>query len=95
MNLKTLAKERIAVLLKEAELVPEKKDRYAELILKIAKKAEMGLPKSAKMKICRKCKKFIMPDSLIIRTNKKTKCVEYTCKKCGSKRRYSYSKKKN
>ena len=93
-----LAKERIEILFKEAEKqfkkFPELAKRYIFIARKIAMKTNLKLCPEHKKKICKKCKSFITPGvNCTVRTNPKTKSVEYICN-CGHRNRYGYSREK-
>jgi ribonuclease P protein subunit RPR2 len=62
---KDIAKERIAVLFKQAELRFEENkslsNRYVTLARKLAMKVKIRMPKEHKRKFCKHCYKFLMP----------------------------------
>ncbi len=82
---KKIARERIEILFNLAEKEKDEKlrDRYAELIIKIARKARIKLPLKIKRRICRKCFTFWIPGvNLKVRMGNKGKVI-YHCLKCG------------
>ncbi len=97
---KKIAKERINILFREAEKIfnenPALSKRYVFIARKIAMKSNIKLSSEQKRKVCKKCRAFLFPGkNCIVRTNSKTKSVEYLCKDCGNKNRYGYSKEKS
>ncbi len=93
-----IAKERIGILFREAKNIfkesPELAKRYVFIARKIAMKCNIKLSSEQKRQICKKCGEFLVPgENCKVRTNSKTKCIEYSCDKCGKVNRYGYSKK--
>ena len=96
---KKIAIDRIKILFKQAkDMIKENSkfaDRYVFLAKKIAMRANVKFTSEQRKSFCKKCNSFLVPGvNCIVRTNSKTKCVEYTCKKCGNKIRHGYSKEK-
>ena len=89
-----IAKERIRILFSLAESYANKGDlelssRYVELILKIARKYNIRLPREMKYRICKKCNCFIIPGKNATVRLKKGKVV-IKCLECGRYKRYPY-----
>ncbi len=89
-----IAKERIQILFSEAKKRPEKGTRYVYLARKIAKKYNLKIPSELKRSYCHHCYHYFTAENVKVRTNPKTKCVEYNCKDCKKVTRYGYSKEK-
>lgn len=96
-----IAKQRIDRLMKMAEELSLKDidlaDRYAELAFRIAMRAKVRLPKKYKLRICRKCRKYLLPGitaSIRIRSRRETHIV-VKCLRCGYIRRYVIRKKRS
>ena len=88
-----IAKERIQILFEQAELNPKRADRYVFLARKISMRYNIRIPLELRRKFCRKCNHyFIHKGDVIVRTNPKTRAVEYSCKSCGGVTRYGYNK---
>ncbi len=87
-----IAEERIEILFREAKLNPEYANRYVFLARKIAMKLNVKIPKEYKMLFCHKCYRYFNSKTVAVRTNAKTKAVEYKCKSCGHTNRYGYTK---
>ena len=94
-----IARQRIDRLMGMAERVSLKDislaDRYAELAFKIAMRARVRLPRKYKLRICRKCRKYLLPGvtaSIRIRSRRETHLV-VKCLRCGYMRRYIIRKK--
>ena len=80
-----IAQERIEILFKEAE----------KQVSKIAMRYNVKIPQKLKKKFCHKCHHyFLLGKNCKVRTNPKTKCVEYKCLDCGGVNRYGYSLEK-
>jgi len=90
-----IAKERIDILFREAELAEQKlANRYVFLARKLAMKYNIKLPSEYKRKYCHKCYAYLVPgENVKVRTNSKTQTVDYTCD-CGHINRFGYSKEK-
>jgi ribonuclease P protein subunit RPR2 len=92
-----IAKERIEILFREADLVfledQKLANRYVELARKIGMKLNVSIPKHLKCKFCKKCGHF-----LVFGINAKQrlisneKIVVFTCLDCGFERRVPYIK---
>lgn len=94
-NLRRIARERIEILFNLAQKEKDKKlrDRYAELILKIAQKVRMKLPRKIKRRICKYCHAFLIPGvNLRVRTWKGK--VIYHCLECKHYMRFPFLKEK-
>ncbi len=93
-----IAEERIDILFREAEKVAKagklkRANRYIFLARKLGMKFNLKFSKLERRKFCHKCYHYLQPGkNLIVRTNPKTKAVEYKCKDCGKINRYPYSK---
>ncbi len=91
-----VAAERIEILFREAEEVFSKSrklaNRYVFIARKLAMKFNLKIPSELKRRFCHKCYSYLMPgENAKVRTNAKTKCVEWTCE-CGEVNRYGYSR---
>lgn len=97
-----LAKKRIKILLNLAEenakKKPKRSKRYVELARKISKKYNVSISsvsKDWKKKICKKCNAiWIQGLNVKVRTDSKTKTIQYICQECGYVKRYGYKKTK-
>ncbi|MBW3023065.1 ribonuclease P [Candidatus Woesearchaeota archaeon] len=58
-----IARERIDILFEEAKKTKDRKlsDRYAELARKISMKTKTKMPREFKRRICKNCRKFLVP----------------------------------
>ena len=94
-----LAKERILILLDEAEASlkkgnKEKSRRYVSIAKAISTKNKVPLGR-LKKNFCKKCGIYFIPGkTLRVRTQKKDKRVVYTCLECGNIQRYRYVREK-
>lgn len=97
---KRIAKERIEILIKLAEIETRKKRielarKYVDLVFRISKKTNFRLGK-LKIKLCKRCNTFLIPGlTSVVRLKSIEKCVNIICKTCGEKKRYPYFKFKN
>ncbi len=89
-----IAEERIKILFREAKKRPEKGTRYVYLGRKIAKRYNLKIPKELKRTFCHHCYHYFTSKNVKVRTNPKTKCVEYHCLNCKKVTRYGYAKEK-
>ncbi len=91
-----IARERIDILFEQAEEAsPKRADRYIFLARKLAMRYNIRLHPKLKRKFCHRCYHYFgQGGEMTVRTNPKTKAVEYTCKKCGGITRYGYRKEK-
>ena len=94
-----IGKERIEILFREAEKQaskhPERANRYIFIARKIAMKLNIKMPRELRRKYCHKCYHFLLPGkNAKVRTNRKTKSVEWLCKDCRHVNRYPYIKEK-
>ncbi len=89
-----LAAERIEILFSQATKRPEWADRYVFLARKLAMKYNVKIPHELRRRFCHKCYHYFGPSKATVRTNPRTKAVEYTCKNCGHVNRYPYIKEK-
>lgn len=91
-----IAKERIAELIKQAELMFKKdsklSDRYVELARKISMKYKVRIPRELKRKFCKHCYKYLMP-SVNSRVRLTQRKVVYYCYNCKKYMRFPYYKK--
>ena len=93
-----LAKKRIMSLFNLAEEVsvknPERARRYIELARKISSRYNVSISQvfpDWKMRICKKCSVFWFSGKNVkIRSNPKTKAMEYRCLNCGFIKRFGY-----
>lgn len=77
-----IAKERIAILFKEASQASQKDaNRYVQLARNLAMKYKVRLPKELKRKFCKHCYAYFKPGTKTTRTRDKTLIT--TCKHCG------------
>jgi ribonuclease P protein subunit RPR2 len=85
MNVKTIARERIEILFREASKAfkehPERSDRYVEIARKIAMKVNISIPREFKMKFCSKCYSFLKVGVNCRVRNHKGMMI-YQCLKC-------------
>ena len=81
---------------KNIKKYPERSNRYAEMIRKLAMRHNVRLPKDIRRGICKKCHKFLVPgENSRIRTNKRQQSVIVTCLECKNVMRYPYRKEKS
>jgi len=98
-RLRRIARERIRILLREAEKNfprhKERSNRYIELARRIGMKYKVRLPKKYKRRICPYCYSYIRPGvNCVVRLRPKERCVVWHCMECGKDKRYPYRKKK-
>lgn len=97
-DFKKLAAERIERLFDLSEGVfrerPELADRYVRAAWKLKTRYNIRLPKSLKLKFCRKCLSFWRP-GVSCRVRVQSKRIAITCLKCGKIKRLPYGKKHN
>jgi len=90
-KMRSVAEERINILLKEAEKVysehPERSHRYAELAYKIKLKHQIKLSSELKKRLCKKCRKFMVP-GINSRIRIHNSRLIYTCLECNNIQRY-------
>lgn len=96
-KLKTIALERVKILLKEAsETFDENKklaNSYIKKAKKIAMKVNLKIPSNLKRKFCKHCDSFLVPGkNLRVRT--KNGRVVYYCLECKKFSRYTLNSKK-
>ncbi len=92
-----IAKERINILFNQAaqefKSDPKLSDRYVFLARKIGMRYNVHFTSEQKRQFCKKCNHFLVPGANCrVRTNPKTKCVEYLCTDCNHVNRFGYSK---
>jgi len=95
-----IAKERIDILFNEAKNVSSKNlkraKRYVFLARKIGMKYNVRIPTKNRREFCHHCYCYLLPGkNCKVRTNPKTKCVEYYCEECKKTNRFGYSKEKD
>jgi len=95
--LTTLVRERISILLslaeKELKLHPKRSKRYVELVRKLAKRYNVRLPRSEKLRFCKKCDSPLIPGATVtVRLVPREKFIYYKCK-CGEVRKVPYRRK--
>lgn len=75
---------------------PKRSIRYIELAKKISSKYNIPLSSVIpgwKKRVCKSCGVFWFPGKNVrVRTNSKTKAVEYRCLNCGFVKRFGYAK---
>lgn len=85
---KTLAKTRIQELFKEAETASEEyANRYVDLALKIAQKAQISIPAALRRFYCHKCYKYGKSASRRVREQ----VLIVRCNYCGNVDRFPFS----
>lgn len=97
-----LAKKRIKILLSLAKenikKHPKRSKRYVELAKKISKRYNVpisSISKDWKKNVCKKCNTFwIQGLNVKVRTDSKTKTLQYICQECGYVKKYGYKKTK-
>ena len=92
-----VAKERIEILFsearKQASKKPKRANRYVKMAHKIGMRYNVRIPRKYRREFCHKCDSYLLPGkNCTVRTNSKTKCVEYLCGECKAVNRYGYSK---
>lgn len=92
-----IAKERINTLFSEAKKVASKNlkraTRYVFLARKIGMRYNVRIPAKNRREFCHHCYAYLLPGkNCKVRTNPKTKCVEYYCQECKKINRFGYSK---
>ena len=96
-----IARERITILFKEASKAARRYElnlanRYIFLARKMAMAYNVRLTKEQKRKFCHHCYHYFKPGKNVeVRTNPKTKAVEYKCLDCKKITRYPYIKEKS
>ncbi|RLJ01561.1 MAG: ribonuclease P [Candidatus Aenigmatarchaeota archaeon] len=93
-----IAKERIILLLREAEKIFSRNrklaKRYIELARRIGMKYRVRMPRKYKRMICRNCHTLLRPGANCkVEIDSKLKVVVYTCQECGHVKRYPYKGK--
>ena len=95
MVIKKIGLERIKILFDFAHVERKFANRYAEIIKKIAGKAQIKIPVHIKKRICKNCGHFLFPGkNLKVRTSKSKKTVNYTCLDCRKIMRFPYVREK-
>lgn len=89
-----IAIERIHRLFSEAEKMAKENRmelcrRYVEIARKISMKYLVRIPKTYRLRFCKKCLSYLVPGKNCRVRLKKSKVV-LTCLNCGSKKRYPY-----
>ena len=96
---RAIARERIRILFQRAHamyhLEPELAQRYVELARKMSMRYKVKIPVEFRRRICRHCKRFIIPSSTCrIRIQQKREPhVVITCFQCGKQSRIPLGKK--
>ncbi len=93
-----IAKERIKLLFSEAKKNaakhPARANRYIFLARKLAMRYNLRMSSEQRREYCHKCYHYLLPGkNCTVRTNSKTKCVEYLCADCKHINRYGYGNK--
>ena len=96
--IKQLAEKRIETLLglakRNARKHPERSRRYVELTGKLSMKYNITISREWKKRFCKKCNAFwILGKNLKVRSDPRTKTMNYNCLECGFVKRYGYAKK--
>ena len=94
-----IAKERIEILFSEARKsaskYPKRANRYVTIARKIGMRYNVRIPAKHRREFCHKCEAYLMPGkNCTVRTNPKTKCVEYFCQECKKVNRFGYKREK-
>jgi ribonuclease P protein subunit RPR2 len=94
-----IAKERIEILFSEARKTAseniKRATRYVFLARKIGMRYNIRIPAKHRREFCHHCHSYLLPGkNCKVRTNPKTKCVEYYCAECKKINRFGYSKEK-
>ena len=95
---KEIAQERIEILFEEARKQALKGrmklcNKYVFVARKISGKSKAKIPTELRRKFCHKCYHYLYPGiNCSVRTNKRTKAVEWTCADCKHINRYPYIK---
>lgn len=98
-EIKRIARERIEILLSEAEGVareyPERAKRYVELAIRVAKKNKVRIPRRYKYRFCKKCFAWWVPGrNVVVRLVSRPKpTIVYKCLECGRIYRRGYDKR--
>lgn len=93
--IKETVRKRIAHLLDEARASfkkhPERSERYLRLIWKLLEKYKVRLTREQKLSFCKRCFTLWVPGRNVeIFFDQRNSIIEYTCKKCGFKRKLKY-----
>ena len=93
----TVARERIEILLRQAEEVfpqdVELSKRYAGLAKKISKRTKVRIPQEKKRYLCKNCGQPLVPGkNARIRLSPANSRIIISCLGCGAIRRYPYRK---
>jgi ribonuclease P protein subunit RPR2 len=94
---RAIARERIEILMQKAEEVfhedRERANRYAQLARKIAMRYTLRFPRKWKRRICKGCKRFLVPGvNCRVRIYRST--VFTTCLECGRSMKLPYQREK-
>ena len=96
-----IANERIKTLFDEAQKQAlegniKRATRYVFIARKIGMRYNVKIPRELRRKFCHRCYSYLLPaKNCKVRTNPKTKCVEYYCQECGKVNRFGYLREKN
>lgn len=97
MRDRTIARERIDVLFKEADKIfsenPKLSNRYVNIARKIAMKFNLKIPKELKRKFCKHCYFYLKP-GINCRVRTKDKKVVYYCFNCKNYMRFPLIQRK-
>lgn len=97
-GIRRIARERVEILLSEAERAagerPERARRYVELALRVAKKNRVRIPGRYRYRFCKKCCAWWVPGrNVVIRLVPRPKpMIVYRCLECGRIYRRGYDK---
>jgi ribonuclease P protein subunit RPR2 len=91
-----IAKERMDILFDEAKARASKNlkraNRYVFLARKIGMRYNVRVSEKHRREFCHHCYAYLLPGkNCKVRTNSKTKCVEYYCQECKKINRFGYS----
>jgi ribonuclease P protein subunit RPR2 len=94
----TVARERIDLLLRQAEeILPQNTElskRYVELARKISKRTKVRIPRETKHYLCKNCgQPLVLGRNARIRLRPANSRIIISCLSCGAIRRYPYRKR--
>ncbi len=96
-EVRSIAKERIGILLQMAETVHEEdrelSRRYVHLARKIGARHNVRFTKKDKLKLCKKCDSFMVPGKNCRVRTLKTRVI-ITCLECGAVKRIPFTREK-
>ncbi len=97
---KTIANERIDILLRQAREMldkdPRLSKRYVELAWKISMRTKVRIPSSEKRYLCKACGRVLIPGrNARVRVLSGNPRIVITCLSCGTLRRYPFTPRKS